>query len=90
MAGTLIAVVVSSNTLTIQPRNGDPQVTLTANTDTDLRLNGRRVGLTRLATALSSATAASREVRGSAQYVARGGVNLAIRVRANVPGRKLH
>lgn len=85
--GTLTGVVVAGNTLTVQPRDSAAPLTLTVGPGTDLRINGRRSTLTDLATALTNATAAGREVKISAQYLARGGVNLATKIRANVHRR---
>ena len=70
--GTLASV--NTNTLTITTRTGP--VTLTVDSRTEIRLNGRRATLADLRAQL----AAGRTVRIEAEYVLRAGTRLATRV----------
>lgn len=74
-------VAVGASTITVATRSGD--VVLTVNSQTDLRINGKRSTLADL----SAALAAGKEVKFSAQYFERGGLNVATKVQANAKSK---
>lgn len=82
VTGTITAVDTTARTITVQPFRGSA-VVLTIAAGTDLRINGKRVTLEQLATALQNAQTASRVIKVSASYTTRGTVNTAVRVQAN-------
>lgn len=80
LKGRLVAV--GASTITVATRTGD--VVVAVNSQTDLRIKGKRSTLADL----SAALATGNEVKISAQYFERAGLNVATKVHANVKRRR--